>query len=140
MVRIPQEVSFLNPRLPGSLGTTHHWLQSLEDSGCSLFPSCLDCPLALCRYDESPRNQESKFYWAVCYDLLMSDLAPAQIAKLIDKSTEYIYDVVAKAKQRGGTKYREHLDVYVVPYVISKFKQRFPSAYEIWAEIKSVRY
>lgn len=31
-----------------------------QDEGCDLFPSCLNCPLPQCRYDEPQRRQMSK--------------------------------------------------------------------------------
>jgi len=40
-------------------------MQDLEryeylDEGCDLFPSCLNCPLPQCRYDEPGRRQKGK--------------------------------------------------------------------------------
>ena len=31
-----------------------------QDDGCDLFPSCLNCPLPQCRYDEPGRRQKRK--------------------------------------------------------------------------------
>ena len=31
-----------------------------QDDGCDLFPSCLNCPLPRCRYDEPGRKQMGK--------------------------------------------------------------------------------
>ena len=31
-----------------------------QDDGCDLFPSCLNCPLPRCRYDEPGRRQTAK--------------------------------------------------------------------------------
>jgi len=31
-----------------------------QDDGCDLFPSCLNCPLPQCRYDEPGRKQMGK--------------------------------------------------------------------------------
>jgi len=31
-----------------------------QDDGCDLFPSCLNCPLPRCRYDEPKRLQMGK--------------------------------------------------------------------------------
>ena len=31
-----------------------------QDDGCDLYPSCLNCPLPRCRYDEPGRRQTAK--------------------------------------------------------------------------------
>jgi AraC-like DNA-binding protein len=35
-------------------------MEAYQDEGCDLFPSCLNCPLSQCRYDEPGRRQKGK--------------------------------------------------------------------------------
>lgn len=44
----PVEVSLLRPARRDALPEHTHYI----DTGCSLHPSCLTCPLVRCRYDE----------------------------------------------------------------------------------------
>ncbi len=79
--------------------------QDYTDTGCELAPSCLECPLALCKYDDPSWDRRSR---TVMRDqeivrLRRKGLRVADIAKVVKTSDRTVYRVtqqngVASAK------------------------------------------
>ena len=71
-----------------------------KDDGCEASPSCLDCPLTLCRYDdpgwlqrESRRDRDNEIF-----RLRQEKMSVSEIAKKFGISTRTVHRIV----QRGG--------------------------------------
>ena len=71
-----------------------------KDDGCEASPSCLDCPLTLCRYDhpgwlqrESRRDRDNEIF-----RLRQEKMPVSEIAKKFGISTRTVHRIV----QRGG--------------------------------------
>ena len=74
--------------------------QDYTDTGCELAPSCLECPLALCKYDDPSWDRRSR---TVMRDqeivrLRRKGLRVADIAKVVKTSDRTVYRVI---QQKG---------------------------------------
>lgn len=74
--------------------------QDYTDTGCELAPSCLECPLALCKYDDPSWDRRSR---TVMRDqeivrLRRKGLRVADIAKVVKTSDRTVYRVT---QQKG---------------------------------------
>lgn len=87
-----------------------------EDTGCDLAPSCLECPLALCKYDDpnGARYSRTVMRDTEIMRLFSQGLKVSTIALRVDISDRTVYRVIQrefgatrdKADRRGKRKTR----------------------------------
>lgn len=71
-----------------------------QDEGCDLFPSCLNCPLPRCRYDEPGGRQKGRGLRNL--ELIRLHTEGKGIKELSDRfgvSKRTIHRIIASAKQ-----------------------------------------
>ena len=70
-----------------------------RDTGCDLAPSCLECPLALCKYDDpnSERVDRNVMRDTAIVKLFASGLKVSEIASRVNISDRTVYRVIQHA-------------------------------------------
>lgn len=68
-----------------------------RDSGCSLFPSCLSCPLERCRYDEPPQREQQRQRDKTILDLRRRGVSNMSIAAQYGLTLRSVFRVLAGA-------------------------------------------
>lgn len=68
-----------------------------QDDGCDLFPSCLNCPLPRCRYDEPGRKQMRKeFRNERMLQLHSEGKGIAELAQRFGVSKRTVYRIIGR--------------------------------------------
>ena len=69
-----------------------------EDTGCDLAPSCLECPLALCKYDDPKQGQRSRTLMRdmEIMRLFANGMKISVIAREVNISDRTVYRVVQR--------------------------------------------
>ena len=69
-----------------------------RDTGCDLAPSCLECPLALCKYDDpnSERVDRNVMRDTAIVKLFASGLKVSEIASRVNISDRTVYRVIQR--------------------------------------------
>lgn len=73
-----------------------------SDEGCDLFPSCLNCPLAACRYDQPGRQAGKELRNGHMLRLYGDGVAVGELARRFKVSTRTVYRVIARRKDGAG--------------------------------------
>lgn len=71
---------------------------SYRDTGCELAPSCLECPLAICKYDDphwGKRNLKARRNEEIV-DMRARGMSVAQIATEVNTSERTVYRVIQR--------------------------------------------
>ncbi len=69
-----------------------------QDTGCELAPSCLECPLALCKYDDPSRGQRNRKIMRdkEIVKLRGKGLRVSNIAKITNTSDRTVYRIIRR--------------------------------------------
>jgi hypothetical protein len=87
-----------NTRKGTPLLTFHMGSSRYRDTGCSIHPSCLQCPLPKCRYDEDAEfvewNKRNNDRDREIKSLYRKGAAPGELASAFDISTRTVHRVI----------------------------------------------
>ncbi len=72
-----------------------------RDEGCELFPSCLSCPLPVCRYDEPRRRWAKEARDREISRLYYQGKSAAELAKSFGVSKRTIYRIIGEFEKGG---------------------------------------
>ena len=96
--------SIVSPEVPRSAkgrrrGTTEH--ASFADNGCEMSPTCLSCPLALCKYDDPDwrRRHDIEARDAHIVELRSGGMPVNEISAMMEVSDRTVYRVLLRAKR-----------------------------------------
>ena len=69
-----------------------------EDTGCDLAPSCLECPLALCKYDDPNQGQRTRMLMrdTEIMRLIANGIKVSEIAESVNTSERTVYRVIQR--------------------------------------------
>ena len=79
------------PRAKNARGLPESY--NYSDTGCELAPSCLECPLAKCKYDDPNGNRRNLMRDQEIVRLHAQGLKISQIAKIVNTSERTVYRI-----------------------------------------------
>ncbi len=84
--------------------TEGHWLDYYKDTGCKYFPSCLNCPLPECLYDDPQGLSKYRAQLRLERDrdtaaiILRENLTPKEAAGRFGKTERTIFRILARSR------------------------------------------
>ncbi len=72
-----------------------------RDQGCDLYPSCLDCPLPRCRYDQSGRRVKKELRDEEIIRLKRQGQCVRELAQRFGISRRTVQRILARAKEES---------------------------------------